>query len=79
METNECPVSLISPHSRELVSLFTGAEQVHKVSGASLFGPNLGKWPTWAYDAQLTIARADAFERSARLDAEISERTPPRG
>jgi len=79
VETNECPVSLISPQSRELVTLFTGAEQVHKVAGACLFGPDLGKWPTWAYDAQLTIARADTLERAARFEAELSERVPPRG
>lgn len=70
---NECPVSLISPKSAELVQVFTRANHAREGGGAALFGPDLSKWPTWAVDALVVIEQERVKEHNARLEAEYAE------
>jgi hypothetical protein len=44
------------------------------MSGASLFGPDLGDWPIWAVDALEVIGYCEAQELIARRQAEEAER-----
>jgi len=53
----ECPVSYITPRSLELLNLVRKAADAFQASGASLFGPDLSKWPPWAADAVIEIER----------------------
>ncbi len=48
--TNECPVSLISAQSLELVQLFARTRMM-KEFGASPYGGNLSRWPSKLVDA----------------------------
>ncbi len=60
VECDECPVSFITPQSEELVAIVTRAQLVGKAAGASLFGPDLSKWPARMYDAATLVAAEDA-------------------
>jgi len=52
---DECPVSYIKPEFVSLVKIITRARHIHDISGASLFGPDAGKWLAWQVDAVETI------------------------
>ena len=68
-EIPECPVSFVTPRSRELVQIFNRA-QYSQGAGASMFGPDLSKWPIWAVDAQVVLEQARIREHNARFEAE---------
>lgn len=69
-EVNECPVSLITPRSLELVQIFARARYVADEGGAALFGPDISRWPIWAVDATVVIEQERAKEQAARFEAE---------
>lgn len=48
MEIQECPVSYITPDSIEVLQHYFRSRQVYEAFGASMFGPDLSEWPTWA-------------------------------
>ena len=58
-ECVECPVSLISPESFQLVQILTDAQHVQKATGAVSFDPNAGEWPPRLYDAAKILAIED--------------------
>jgi hypothetical protein len=58
-ECVECPVSLISPESFQLVQILTDAQHVQKGTGAVSFDPNAGEWPPRLYDAAKILAIED--------------------
>ncbi len=49
--TNECPVSLISDESKDLIQSFAKATLLYKSLGASPYGGDLNKWPPRTVDA----------------------------
>lgn len=51
----ECPVSYITPASRHLIQIEC-QNQIMKESGASMYGPDLSKWPSRIADAFCRIA-----------------------
>jgi hypothetical protein len=65
---NECPVSAITTDSLTLLEL-TVNSRVAKEAGASLFGPDAGRWPAWFFDAVATVSRAESAELEARHEA----------
>jgi hypothetical protein len=58
-ECVECPVSLISPESIQLVQLLTDARHVREQTGAVSFDPDAGRWPARLYDAAKILAIED--------------------
>ena len=73
MATNECPVSLITPQSKQIVEVFVRAKFAHQASGAGLYGPDLSCWPARAVDALVVIQQETNREHNARVRAEIKE------
>lgn len=72
--TNECPVSLISPESFELVQIYARSKQIGGESGGvSPFGPNLGKWPARMADAFCVLETERVKAETARQSAETGE------
>lgn len=51
-ESNECPVSLITPKSFELVQIFVAATKVREETGTIM---DLSQSPGWMYDAARLI------------------------
>jgi hypothetical protein len=66
-------VSLISPQSAELIQVFSRARHAREGGGATLFGPDLSKWPAWAVDALVVIEQERIKEHNARIEAESEE------
>lgn len=66
-EISECPVSYISPASRELVQIVFRSQYA---TAAPLFGTDLSKWPIWAMDVLVTVEQERIKEHNARFDAE---------
>lgn len=72
---DECPVSFITPESRELVQVFLRARQMRELAGASLYGPDLREWPARVVDA-FTLLESErlktenAQSRAEQQDAE---------
>jgi hypothetical protein len=64
-------VSLITPESKRLVQILARSERAHEASGASLYGPNLSRWPVRMLDAQVAIQQETNRESNARQEAEI--------
>jgi hypothetical protein len=58
-ECKECPVSLITPESFQLVQILTDAQHVQKLTGAVSFSPDAGAWPARLYDAAKVLAIED--------------------
>jgi hypothetical protein len=58
-ETQECPVSLITAESYQLVQILTDARHVREATGAISFSPNAGEWPPRLYDAAKIVAIED--------------------
>lgn len=76
-ECTECPVSLISPESFQLVQILTDAQHVHKSTGAVSFDPNAGEWPPRLYDAAKILAIED-IRISNSLHEALERRRPAR-
>lgn len=73
IESAECPVSAITTESRWLLNLESGAKRVYDASGASMFGPDAGRFPAWWFDAVTTIEGCRVLENNARMEAETAE------
>jgi hypothetical protein len=71
--TAECPVSFITPRSRELVEVFMRAKRLTESSGASMFGPDLSAWPAWAVDSFDVLERESIRYENARFQAEAPQ------
>lgn len=69
-EILECPVSYITPRSQELVSILGTATHAQRATGASLFGPDLSKWPAKAVDASVCLELERISTDNARREAE---------
>jgi hypothetical protein len=67
VETAECPVSLITGRSRELIQIVIRARQLQR-SGGSLFAA--GEWPVEIVDAVCAVEQADCQVENARIEAE---------
>jgi hypothetical protein len=76
-ECHECPVSLISPESFQLVQLLTDAQHVHKATGAVSFDPNAGEWPPRLYDAAKILAIEDIRISNSLQEALEQRRARP--
>lgn len=78
----ECPVSLITPESRVLVSQLSRMEFVQEATGATLYGAGLESWPPEMVEASVALrSELNRIENAAHemeaLDREA--RTPPTG
>ena len=68
--TAECPVSLITPRSQELLQMYIRAKRVKEASGAALFGPDQSEWPAWAVDAVDVCELESIRHENAKIEAE---------
>ncbi len=50
VECEECPASLITQESIELLDMYARARRGHDAFGTTIFGPDLLQWPAWAVD-----------------------------
>ena len=66
-------MSLITPRAVELVQIFARSRHAKEGGGASLFGPDLSKWPAWAVDAQVVIEQERIKQENARMEAQTRE------
>lgn len=66
-------MSFVTPHSVELVQIFSRARHATEASGAALFGPDLSRWPAWAVDAAVVIEQERIRVENARMTAELAE------
>ena len=71
VELEACPVSVITPQSRELVNLVTRAHHAYSQSGAAFGGADSRKWPGRWFDAVTVIEQQKILEHNARLRAEV--------
>ncbi|HXS93185.1 MAG TPA: hypothetical protein VN736_01200 [Candidatus Limnocylindrales bacterium] len=55
-ECTDCPVSFITPASRHLIQVEVQNQVLKESTGASLYGPDLSKWPSKVVDAFTCIA-----------------------
>ncbi len=62
VKTKECPVSLITPRSFELVQLLAGADKVREKTGTSLDVSKVG----WLWDAARVIREQEIEVEIAR-------------
>lgn len=67
-ESFECPVSVITPRIKRLVSMAMESRQVHGACGATFGGPDSSKWPAWWFDTVATVERARIEEHNARIE-----------
>jgi hypothetical protein len=72
-EIDECPVSLISPESIQVVEAHGRARIANQSCGAQMYGPDLSRWPARDVDALVLIETERTKEHNARIEAEISE------
>lgn len=70
IELKECPVSLITPESIQMVREIGAAMMVRDASGSMLFGPDAGKWDPRFYDAVQVWRSCEITAENARIDAE---------
>lgn len=73
VQSDECPVSLITQESLALLRLEAQNGSLHKAAGASIGGPDAGTWPAWWADVVTTISRARNAEENARIEAQSSQ------
>lgn len=71
IELSECPVSLITPESRQLVEIQVSAQTMSK-SGVSLYGPDASRWPARMYDAAVVVQQE--HNRAENAIAEAAEK-----
>jgi hypothetical protein len=76
-ECKECPVSLITPESFQLVQILTDAQHVQKSTGAVSFSSDAGRWPARLYDAAKVLAVED-IRISNSLHTALEQRRPAR-
>jgi hypothetical protein len=71
VESSECPVSLLSksPELRSLVLLDAKNRQAQRATGATMFGPDSGRWPAVWFDAVSALQSARDEEEAARIEA----------
>lgn len=77
IETNECPVGLITTRSQDLLRIVDSARMVHDGSGGVLYGQDSGKWPCWVYDAVEQVEmqrREEKYERERAVAAKMRQR-----
>lgn len=55
LTVHECPVSYITPKTKEILNQILQARHVYRASGASLFGADLSQWPPWAVEAMSCV------------------------
>jgi len=67
-ETRECPVSLITPESFELVQILSSAEDIYRSTGAVALGPDASQWDARLYDAARLVANEEARIKNAHSD-----------
>ena len=58
-QTNECPVSLITPDSAELVRLIFSGIRVHHMTGAIDFGTDSTEWDARFFDAMTVVSQEE--------------------
>jgi hypothetical protein len=71
---DECPVSYITPESRELVQIYLRSTQMKKSQGASLYGPDLNRWPARTVDAFTCLESERIRTENAQSRAETQDR-----
>jgi hypothetical protein len=66
---SECPTSYITPESVWILELVNTQSVATRDTGATLFGPESGKWPAWWTDALVAVASARADWERAEMDS----------
>ena len=66
---SECPTSYITPESVWILELVNTHTVATRDTGATLFGPDSGKWPAWWTDALVAVASARADWDRTEMDA----------
>ncbi len=69
VECEECPRSLIDDATMALVSIVRQDRHAKESTGATLYGPNRGKWPAAWDDAVLIAERVRIMEHNAEIEA----------
>lgn len=64
----------ISPESRELVQIWLRSIQMQKSQGASLYGPDMRKWPSRMVDAFTCLETERVKTDNAQSRAEQQDR-----
>ncbi len=67
ISTNECPQSLTDGPMRQFISDFSEAI---RFEGASMYGPDLSKWPADFFDAFSIFLYEDNRVENAKIDAD---------
>ncbi len=70
VSVNECPRSYITNRSIDLVQLCAKAQHAQNAAGASLYGPNLSQWPSWAAEAMIRLEIERVAIENARCERE---------
>lgn len=73
IESSECPVSIITAESREILDLEARGRRYRSSLGASLFGSDSAKWPAWWADAVNLIEINRILQHNAQIEAEREE------
>ncbi len=73
IQIDECPVSYITPASRELVNIEGRMRRVHDAGGAVFLGPDSSMWPAWWADGVALIEVQRVLEHNARSRQELDD------
>lgn len=68
--STECPVSAITPQSQELIQIYARNAHMQEAAGASLFGPDMGKWPARMVDVFVALESERVKSDNAQTRAE---------
>lgn len=73
IECDECPAAIITPDSKELITLDARYRRLKEASGATLYGPDARRWPAWWADVVTTIETQRVLSHNARIEAEVRQ------
>jgi hypothetical protein len=74
VESEECPRSLIDEQSMVLLVLVRQDRHAKEATGATMYGPNRGKWPVAWDDAVQICERVRIMEHNAEIEAMNKDR-----
>ena len=74
VSVQECPVSYVTPRSIDMVQLLARSEHGREASGASLYGPDLSRWPAPIAEAMIALEVERVTAENARHERESLSR-----
>lgn len=69
----DCPVSCITPHSKQLARILEENYMVREATGAAMFGSDSSIWPAWWSESVVLHQRYRDMEKGTFTEASIKD------